>query len=111
MNTMDDLMQAIDTYGSDQTFTPYAKCTRDDPANCAKCDRPLAGDNNVGICFMCQRIAAWSLGSTITLPKGHTVGMGKLRKPTPAKIVRIEKREDNSTFYCAQMEDGRYTYI
>ena len=91
-------------------FTPYKECSRDEPADCA-CGRPLAGDNDTGVCYQCRRVIAWSLGKTIMLPKGHAVGMGKLKKATEAIIIRIEKREDGSTFYCVRMENGQYTYI
>ena len=36
--------------------TPYKRCSRDDEADCTKCSRPLAGDNDTGICYRCSQI-------------------------------------------------------
>lgn len=33
---------------------PYKESSRDDPAEC-KCGRPLAGDNDTGVCYECAR--------------------------------------------------------
>ena len=46
----------------------------------------------------------------LILPKGHKIGMGKLKSDTEVTVLRIEKREDGSEFYCVQLEDGRYTF-
>jgi hypothetical protein len=40
--------------------SPYAKCSRDDPADCRLCGRPLAGDNSKGVCTVCQRTRDWT---------------------------------------------------
>lgn len=42
------------------TASVYQSCSRDDPADCRLCGRPLAGDNDRGVCYQCQREIAWS---------------------------------------------------
>ena len=44
--------------------SPYAQCSRDDVADCAICDDPLAGDNDTGICYKCS--CSTSAPATVT---------------------------------------------
>jgi len=39
----------------DCTATPYKDYSGDEPADCVLCGRPLAGDNDSGICYQCRR--------------------------------------------------------
>lgn len=44
----------------------YKESSRDDPADCKSCGRPLAGDNNTGICYECKRRKHESHFSAVT---------------------------------------------
>lgn len=41
----------------------------------------------------------FSLNSTIILPKGYSVGMGKLTQDTPATIVGVDRDDNDRPFY------------
>lgn len=47
------------------------------------------------------------VGDVVTLPKGHRVGMGRLREEVSARIDQIQTASDGSPFYGIEWADPR----
>lgn len=75
---------------------PYQSSTRDDPADCDNCGCPLAGDNNKGICFQCQRESAPV--ASVTAPDLDIVGYKGM-------AYRLGKYDHASPIFCANCEE------
>jgi hypothetical protein len=50
---------------------------------------------------------AYAVGDVVVLPKGHRVGMGKLREEVRARIDQLQTASDGSTFYGVEWSDPR----
>jgi len=48
-----------------------------------------------------------AVGDVVTLPKGHRVGMGRLREEVRARIDQIQTASDGSPFYGVEWADPR----
>lgn len=49
----------------------------------------------------------YAVGDVVTLPKGHKVGMGRLREEVRARIDQTQTATDGSTFYGLEWTDSR----
>ena len=50
---------------------------------------------------------AYAVGDRVILPAGTSVGMGKLRADTPARIEQLQTASDGSTFYGVSWTDSK----
>lgn len=52
-------------------------------------------------------LKTYAVGDFVTLPKGHKIGMGRLREEVRARIDQIQAAADGSPFYGLEWTDPR----